>query len=353
MPSSYQESQDAVISSHQPSAEIRSLRADGVELDTIVAAVYQNHTQSSLVRLPDELIVAIMERVDHHDVLRLRQVSRDFMRLFSQSFRKYHLIDAHDRESALCWPGSGPRLWIGSQASISEPMISAPYMPPVRNLGRKGDAGTTGNSLKACHSSTARDATWKHRTFYFSARQRHEANDDERICKAHEGCLKLCGHISARWDTAQRFADAPPGQNVVQCDEGHHKVSPCQHVRDGTSKLCCSDDKPRFKSFRDEGQNLCFELSFSTHLPFRPPGPEPGSKVSAMAFRASIAKLVREGLSQSLFHWAGSNLRGWDMKTCFDANICSCLDWGQLTPTDASDFSGGSVPTPRGLGFAS
>ncbi|KAK0726789.1 hypothetical protein B0T26DRAFT_691765 [Lasiosphaeria miniovina] len=57
-----------------------SLIAQG--LDPLVAASYYNLTSSPLCRLPDELLLDIMGRVDWVGLQCLRRSSRVFMRLF-------------------------------------------------------------------------------------------------------------------------------------------------------------------------------------------------------------------------------------------------------------------------------
>ncbi|KAH6898090.1 hypothetical protein B0T10DRAFT_453431 [Thelonectria olida] len=341
LPPSYE---DAVASRQHRDGGHQLLSTD--DMDPIVASAYWNQTQSPLVRLPDVLIVAIMELVDLDDILRLRHVSRDFMRLFNQSkvFWKYHLTDAHDHNKRT----SLARIWAtpldcfpGQHLRLSENTSLCDSCTAFRK--DKG-YGSDRELLKAVPFIYCAGCNIEHRAFFFSARQRHESNDDERLCRGREGCITLCEHVSITWDSAQRLADAPPGQNTIQCDNGHHKVSPCQHVKDGTSKFCCNDDKPRFKFYRDERQNLCFNLSITTHLPFRPQGSEQGSKVSSRAFRASIKKLVHDRLPVSSFHWVPSNTSNTsstfgceDISRCFDPNICSCLDWGQPMLPSKSD----------------
>ncbi|KAH7014849.1 hypothetical protein EDB80DRAFT_678816 [Ilyonectria destructans] len=340
LPPSYQ---DAVASAqrldgdHHIEKAVSPVTTDG--MDPIVASAYWNQTRSPLVRLPDALIVTIMERLDLHDILRLRHVSRDFMRLFSQSkaFWKYHLTDAHNHEKRTFLA----RIWATPVDRFPEQhlrsYIFAPVCDSCINFRKHKGYGSDRELLQAVPFIYCAGCKMEHRAFYFSAQQRHESNDDERLCRGREGCITLCEHVSITWDSAQRLADAPSGQNMVQCDNGHHTVSPCQHIRDGTSKLCHHNDKPRFKFYRDEEQKVCFDMSITTHLPFKPQGLEQGSKVSSTAFRGSIAKLVDKRLSHSSFRWLASNIDAWDVVRCFDPNICSCLDWGQPILPHKSD----------------
>lgn len=342
LPPSYQ---DAVASGqrlddgHHIKEAVNRLTSDG--MDPIVASAYWNQTRSPLVRLPDALIVTIMERLDLYDILRLRHVSRDFMRLFSQakSFWKYHLTDALDHRKrthlARVWATPVDRFPERHLQSFS----SASLCGSCTAFRRRKGYGSDRELLEAVPFIYCAGCKMEHRAFYFSARQRHESNDDERLCKSREGCISLCEHVSITWDSAQRLADAQPlGQkNVVQCRNAQHRVSQCRHVRNGTSKLCCRNDKPRIELYRDEQQNLCFDISITTHLPFKPQGFGQGSKVSSTVFRDNITKLVRKRLPVSSFQWVPSNIRTYDVFRCFDPNICSCLDWGQSILPRRSD----------------
>ncbi|KAH6989665.1 hypothetical protein BKA56DRAFT_668788 [Ilyonectria sp. MPI-CAGE-AT-0026] len=310
---------------------VERLTRDG--MDPIVASAYWNQTQSPLVRLPDALMVAIMERLDLHDILRLRHVSRDFMRLFSQSkaFWKYHLTEAHNKAKrtklARVWATPLERFPAKHLQSLASASLCGSCIAFRKRKGYESDR----ELIEDVPFVYCAGCKMEHRAFYFSAQQRHESNDDDRICRGREGCISLCEHVSITWDLAQRMADArPSGQtSMVECHHEHHKVSPCQHVKNTTPKLCCHNDKPRIIFYRDENRKLCFDMSISTHLPFKQQRFEQGNRVSSTAFRSSIAKLVRERLPSSSFQWAPSNYASSNVLKCFDPNISSCLDWGQ------------------------
>lgn len=353
LPPSYQ---DAVASGQRLNADHqikegveRLITKDGI--DPLVASAYWNQTRSPLVRLPDALIVTIMERLDIHDILRLRHVSRDFMRLFSQSksFWKYHLTDAQNNRKRTHLA----RVWATPldhcPAKHLQSLASASFCGSCTALRRRKGYGSDRELLEDVPFLYCAGCKMEHRAFYFSARQRHESNDDERLCRGREGCVSLCEHVSVTWDFAQRLADAQPSGHMVCCQYEHHTVSQCQHVKNETSKLCCHDDKPRIRFYRDDKQKLCYDISISTHVPFKPQGAEQGYKVSSKAFRDSIAKLVRKRLPLPSFQWAPSNYKNHDVFACFDPNICSCLDWGTVpgSATTADNFKWKLCPNPQ------
>ncbi|KAK7413179.1 hypothetical protein QQX98_007958 [Neonectria punicea] len=311
LPPSYEE---AVASNRPPKAG---------SMDRVVASAYSNQMHSPFIRLPDGLIVAVMEQLDLEDILQLRQTSRDFMRLFSQSkaFWKYHLTDAsdpyHRRHLARIW---------------ATPM----HYPRRARSATLCDLCTTFRKQRGCRSDAellqtvpfvyCSGCNMEHRALYFSAQQRLES-DAERLCKGREGRISLCEHISVTWDAAQRLADKKSGQNVIRCDQGHHNVSSCKHVQNGTSKRCYHDDKPRFKFYRDANQKLWFDLSITTHIRYKPAH---GGKMTSSEFRRGIERYVHQRLPARSFRWLPSNMAGTrDVVRCFDPNICNCLDWGK------------------------
>ncbi|KAH7010546.1 hypothetical protein EDB80DRAFT_682997 [Ilyonectria destructans] len=335
MPPSYEE---AVGHSSGPPRESASVLELG-DVDHIVASAYRNQMRSPLIRLPDRLIVAIIERLDLDDIVQLRQASRDFMRLFSQSksFWKYHLTKASDPYHYEYLT----RIW-----------ATPVYYPRHARSNTLCDSCTAFRQQRGCQSDNelaqsipflyCSGCNMEHRAFYFSAQQRLESNQ-ERICSAHEGRVSLCGHISITWDAAQRLADRKSGQNMMQCNNGHHKISACKHVQNGTSKLCHHDDKPRFKFYRDENQKL-FKPRESEHV-----------KLTPSAFRSGVMKYVHQRLASSSFQWLPSNMVGsQDVVQCFDPNVCNCLDWGEPIPrqvegnkaTTANEFEWKFCPNP-------
>ncbi|KAH7142898.1 hypothetical protein B0J13DRAFT_526345 [Dactylonectria estremocensis] len=346
LPPSYEE---AVASSRPPREASSVLKLGG--MDRIVASAYLNQMHSPLIRLPDGLIVAIMERLDLDDILQLRQASRDFMRLFSQSkaFWKYHLTDASDHYQRKHLA----RIW-ATPVHYPRQAKSATLCDSCTTFRMQRGYRSDNELLQAIPFIYCSGCKMEHRAFYFSAQQRLESNE-ERLCKGREGRITLCEHISVTWDSAQRLADRKSGQNMIQCNKGHHKASPCKHVQDGTSKLCCHDDKPRFKFYRDGNQKLCFDISVTTHIRFKPQGSEQGGKLTSSAFRRGIKKYVHQRLPAPWFQWVPSNMVGaYDVIRCFDPNVCNCLDWGKPIPqrsegektTTANEFEWKLCPNP-------
>lgn len=255
--------EDAIASSQRPREPARVLNIDG--MNPLVAAAYKNQMLSPLIRLPDALIIAIMQRADIDDILRLRHVSRDFMRLFSQpAFQKYHLLDA---------PGDNSRkhlarIWATPQQHYTRQSRSTLCDSCIAFRKQKG-YNSNKELLQAVPFFRCAGCKMEHRAFYFSAQQRHESSDAERLCLSHEGSISLCNHKSITWDLAQRLADNPSGKNMLRCNDDHHRISPCRHVRNETSKICRDDEQPRIVFYRDKEQNLCFRLSVTAHIPFK------------------------------------------------------------------------------------
>lgn len=320
------------------------------KVDSCVHAAWQNHRDSPLVRLTDALLVAIMERLDEDDVLRLRHTSRTFMRLFSQSnaFQTLHLTN-HEDENRRRYLG---RVWAVPRKSILIPSrrndgkaSRCDLCQSTREHGSGSKMVEVVNSLPLLHCS---GCLVKHRTPFFSPEQRRESNDDERICIGRERSILLCSHISVTWEMINRLADRSPSNNTIICKHEQHVIGyrEIHSSAQPASSACTHDDKPRLKAWRSGNGDLCIEISANIHVMFEPL--DPGrDRLRSMAFRfgrvpRTVVRYFGDRASWVLMFRQNHAL---DFLKPFDPNVCSCLDWG--APTSGHGFVWELSPNPR------
>jgi hypothetical protein len=118
---------------------------DLVNEDLCLRAARRNHRHSRLLRLPDSLLVAIMERLDTDDILWLRHTSRIFMRLFSQSreFRHLHLKTHEDKDRrqqlARVWAVPRKSIYISKDGRGRLPPLCGPCESIKKDKNGKND----------------------------------------------------------------------------------------------------------------------------------------------------------------------------------------------------------------------
>jgi len=282
----------------------------------------KNQSTNALLGLPDTVLVAIMQNLDLDDILQLRHTSRDFLRLFSQSkeFRKYHLTDKIDRHRRT----QLARVWATPLKLIRHVRDDGLCQSCTDFRRRKCSSDNRGylNDIPFIYCSGCKR---EHRAFYFSPEQRHGSNDDERLCINREKRATLCEHVSVTWDSANRLADRPPGEDMIRCHDPQHTAhSHCDHVRDGTPTNCSHDDQPYILFWRDGNKKLHYLIGATIHVPFLRKEHQEGG-----GFTDEIEDLIRCGLPHESSPWAitsyGDSYSAF--LSPFDPNICSCLDW--------------------------
>lgn len=286
--------------------------------DNVVRLVLASFSESLLFRLPDWTLVKIMMMVELDDLLRLRHTSRAFMRLFAiePCFKQYHLKEEHNYKRLY----HSRRVW--SVPISTFPLQRAAFFasPPVcASCLQKRDGDVLGKALLSsfpflycsrCHTS--------HKSMHFSALQRQEMDDAERICFGHEGSVRICDHIILNLHQVQcRAKSASRGFDRLECRFPHNDgQSPCG------VQSCPGDGTPRAHCYRDQTGNLHLKMSFSGHIPAKRLD---NGKLCATALRGAIKTFQQtEGVGQWLRGHSealGNALR------VFDPNICDCVDW--------------------------
>ncbi|KAH6691417.1 hypothetical protein F5X68DRAFT_252386 [Plectosphaerella plurivora] len=177
----------------QPSPA-QDLNPEEDQLHSWVSSAWRNKTKP-LLRLPDPLIVEIMLRVDLPDILRLRRVSREFMRIFSQEeqFQKYHLseLDSLHQKHKLSHVWAIPQdLFKITEASQSSPTLCNSCRELQQKYGNKRSNILAGAPFLPCSGCDI-----EHRAYFFLPSQRYKSSNDERVCENFQRRIPLCEHI--------------------------------------------------------------------------------------------------------------------------------------------------------------
>lgn len=157
-----------------------------------------------------------------------------------------------------------------------------------------------------------------HKAMHFSALQRQEIDDTERVCLGHEGSIQLCHHVILSLPQVQCRAKATSRRfERLECQTLHNS----DHLSCG-AESCSADDKPRAHCYEDETGTLHLKMSFSGHIQAKR---FENGKLSPMDLRIAICTFLdTKGVGRWLQGHAsalGHALRA------FDPNICDCVDW--------------------------
>ncbi|KAK0701597.1 hypothetical protein B0T26DRAFT_681728 [Lasiosphaeria miniovina] len=180
----------------------------------------QNTSQCPLYRLPNELMVAIMGRLELDDLYILHTTSRRFMELLSDPlFAAYH--------TAAKFP------WWG---------IDDIWNYNIRRTYKSW-----------CRIQKSWCCEW-HCAIYFSARQKDlSVHDDTRICIGREGSVQLCSRLSVNWAELglqpwghgkdlrrckMHLFDLDPSRPVTMQDLRRHLELRQAHPNEGGFALC-------------------------------------------------------------------------------------------------------------------
>lgn len=176
-----------------------------IEMDPLIAAGFHNLTRSPLCRLPEELLLDIMERLDLVTIQCLRRASRLFLRLYSSSV----FSNTHDMKPA--------ELGIATFENWSEPekdLSDNPWQQELKTLLGKD----TLPYCQDCHERRRDNLIWtrkynaltsdylycsgchtEHPVCLFSKTQRSRCSRT-RVCIGRQGFIRVCEHLAITWD---------------------------------------------------------------------------------------------------------------------------------------------------------
>lgn len=174
-------------------------KANLAEMDPLIAAGYHNLTCSPLCRLPEELLLDMMERLDLLSIQCLRRVSRLFLRLYcSSAFRNTHCPEP-ERPSDLHWHWY--RTKIETLPSQLRHVLDKDIMEYCGDCQRRRNEKSWKEKLTTLtedylHCS---GCNIDHPICIFSKAQRLKPPTN-RICIGREGYLPICGHYKVTWN---------------------------------------------------------------------------------------------------------------------------------------------------------
>lgn len=289
-------------------------------LGPLVGDAFVNQVHSPLVRLPDNVLVAIMDHLTPQDVAMLRHVSRDFMRIFHQHphFQKYHATMEKKwltTKSSL-WAIPDPSIFFPGQ-STSEWAKLCGHCVTVRGGDVLGKSLLVGMPTLYCNGCRT-----NHRTMHFSAWQREGSTDDDRVCLGHEACLEVDPGLLISWRRAVAMSRVGVCRDVVYSYEG--EALWCN------DKLCTLPPERcvTFSPLADGKMEMSAQRF--RHFAFDRRG---NAKVTVNAFWDACIELQNQPDSKSSLQ--GDQVQ--DVLRAFDPNICSCVDWGELLPLAATN----------------
>lgn len=299
------------------------------KVDILVQNVRRNRRNSPLLRLPEETLLLLMRNMDIDTVLRLRHVSRTFMRLFhiEESFEGYYFTkrQGYTRFKHVARVWAVPNLSFQNQSSS--------WIKPVCDdcrllLGcNHYSASTTANSPRLHCAACERT----HERCHFSENQQQEP-DVERICKAHERKFTLCKHMSLslqqiKWQAKTR------NKVDIPCSRDHERKGiQCSNTK------CADSGRPYIKIRNGKNGSIHMDIMLSLHFSLRR---LPSGKICGPSLRREILRLEETEKDRRwlpIFASAHGNLL-----RAFDPNICDCVDWFG----DSSKTTKGGIDHPE------
>ena len=208
---------------------------DAESMHPIIAAAFHNRTKSPLCRLPDAILVRLMQLSDRVTVECLRPCSRTFLRLFPAA-----CADARDfttrHADQYPWPTSELRWLPGEKQTFISLLERDVYCEDCREARRSTDwqARVAALTRTYLHCSGCRA---DHPACLFSARERKRASQSERICIGHEGHMRLCKHAVVPWslvcsEAEKRLRKEPRADvgfaTLMRCTRSKH-VRTCRY----------------------------------------------------------------------------------------------------------------------------
>lgn len=294
-----------------PNGRLRALRPsrpltepDKHPPDPLAAAIIHNSRCLLLSRLPEELLLDIMDCLDPVSIFCLRRTTRTFLRLFSsQSFRELH------DKAGFFKPGP----WTAQKLPQGEEWFEMGRLLNRDSYCAPCQVGYVhGAFLEAQYMHCSR-CKFDHSATLFSAAQRNE-DRAKRICIGHEGHVRVCEHKTVNVGEVTRWM----GRKFV-CDHQSHIP---EHHAERNPKAMSAFPKLSLV-LQGSGQAI---LSHTSHLDLSGHDEE---AVTAEAFRAHIRELRKGPAGYIVPEYAPGIL---PELRAFDPSRCGCLLYPGLQP---------------------
>ncbi|KAL2111783.1 hypothetical protein VUR80DRAFT_9345 [Thermomyces stellatus] len=274
--------------------------------DPLAAAIRHNSCTLLLSRLPEELLLEIMDRLDPVSIFCLRRTSRTFLRLFgSQSLKDLH------EKTGFFEPGP----WTAQELPRGEDWFAMArllnrdaYCPPCE----AGFVHTTFLQMQYMHCAGCK---LDHTSTLFSAAQRLE-DRSKRVCIGHEGHVRLCEHKTVKVGELCRWTRLVPRLTCY-----HQSHVPAHHVGRRPKGM-------RVFPTLDVGMDGPGQatLSHTAHLDLSGHGQE---VITAEVFRAHIREL-RKGAAGYIAPEPAPGIL--PELRAFDPTRCGCLLYPGMQP---------------------
>lgn len=178
---------------------------------------------SPLCRIPDELLLLIMERLRGPDLASLRRTSRIFLRLFQDG--RFRLVRTVDRGP---WPRMRYLTYVDKR-DLRQRLLEDKYCSSCYGMRMAVKKGPVGQALCRAPLYCA-GCGGPHSAGLFSPWERAIGDPTRRICIAHEGHLRVCQHRVITWSDIQRWSSflSPelPSYKALVCRAQSH-LSQC------------------------------------------------------------------------------------------------------------------------------
>ncbi|KAJ6786495.1 hypothetical protein PWT90_09713 [Aphanocladium album] len=314
----------STLASDAEPASYSTAVAEESKLDPLIRNTRSNGLYSPLLRLPEPILSSLLETFDMDTVLRLRHVSRVFMRLFHHTdhFKEYHRQRKLDHVKVTShepvW--ARPTITIQGQSTswIGSSCDNCPEVREEEILRPKQLLQPPSIYCSGCHIS--------HRPMHFSKEQAASKHDHTRLCRAHESKASVCAHLSLSLGTIKQLASL--NDRVFLACNGVHDQGLARDFPE------CSQDSTTQVSARrrTNGCKIILELSFCSHIRLKR---LPSGKLCPDSLRTEFFRLERmnaDRVWQPEFGAAfGNPLRA------FDPNFCDCVDWSGGSSVFAAD----------------
>lgn len=264
-----------------------------------------NQTDTRLLSLPDEALIPVLTFLPPQDLIKLRHVSREFLRLFDKcdKFKKYH-----DNSRSTVWATPDPSLYFSGQ-SVDRLLPLCKHCRAVRGNDPLGRGLLSSLPLLYCSRCKK-----KHRSMHFSQRQRNIADDRERVCLGHEGAICIDKVLFVSWTQAVSSSQNPSLNQI--------RYSPATGQTNYHPNC-------RFKSITEiqfdrlDDNNIEMRVSKVLHFPFKR---DTSGKVNASAFLETLEIIggKTKKFESPLDYLC---LCPTTLLRAFDPNVCDCLDW--------------------------
>lgn len=247
---------------------------DASKLHPLMAAAYHNKTKSPLCRLPEAVLVRLMQRCDRVTVECLRRSSRVFLHIFTVAY------------PSECWQIRGEP-WPRSKVSWAFPM-SREWLPLFQRLIGRETLCEGCNTARAAPNWARRVAALvdtylhcsgcraDHPVCLFSAAERCKS-PPEWVCIGHQGFIRLCEHVTVPWsriaDEAARRSTEVLGfdcKQFVACENSDHVRFDTHAQREALDYLYCVPLRkyPSLETnFDIVGHTFTVNMRWGSHMP--------------------------------------------------------------------------------------